>query len=41
MVICCFYPTQNPWLECNVNTPGVQLARRQSGGGAVYHVSNF
>ncbi|XP_065910306.1 lipoyl amidotransferase LIPT1, mitochondrial-like [Dysidea avara] len=28
---------QNPWLECKVNTPGVQLARRQSGGGTVYH----
>lgn len=31
---------QNPWLECNVKllrTLGVQLVRRYSGGGAVYH----
>ncbi|MBI9104547.1 MAG: lipoate--protein ligase [Spirochaetales bacterium] len=31
---------QNPWLECNIeslNTRDVLLARRQSGGGTVYH----
>lgn len=31
---------QNPWLEANVNNlteQGVQLARRNSGGGTVYH----
>jgi lipoate-protein ligase A len=32
--------SQNPWLECNlrkVRESGVILARRQSGGGTVYH----
>lgn len=31
---------QNPWVECSVNTAaelGVDLVRRNSGGGAVYH----
>jgi lipoate-protein ligase A len=31
---------QNPWLECNIplmDAQGVALARRQSGGGTVYH----
>ncbi|KYM95171.1 PREDICTED: lipoyltransferase 1, mitochondrial isoform X2 [Cyphomyrmex costatus] len=31
---------QNPWLECNVQTSekaGIALARRNSGGGTVYH----
>ncbi len=31
---------QNPWVECNIQkmeTDGVLLARRQSGGGAVFH----
>ena len=33
---------QNPWLEANVDAlrqDRVPVARRQSGGGAVYHVS--
>lgn len=32
--------SQNPWIECKLNQmeqDGVLLARRQSGGGAVYH----
>lgn len=31
---------QNPWLECNVHAAekkGIDLARRNSGGGTVYH----
>lgn len=31
---------QNPWLECNVDAAeeeGITLARRESGGGTVYH----
>lgn len=31
---------QNPWAECNLDkmeTDGIKLARRQSGGGAVFH----
>ncbi|XP_020292819.1 lipoyltransferase 1, mitochondrial [Pseudomyrmex gracilis] len=31
---------QNPWLECNIQTAekrGIALARRNSGGGTVYH----
>lgn len=31
---------QNPWLECNVKEAvdcGISVARRNSGGGAVYH----
>ena len=33
--------TQNPWVECNVPLlaqRGVDVARRGSGGGTVYHV---
>ncbi|PNK60853.1 lipoate--protein ligase [Psychrobacter sp. FDAARGOS_221] len=32
--------TQNPWVECKINKmeeDGIYLARRQSGGGAVFH----
>lgn len=31
---------QNPWIECNLSlmkSDGIQLVRRQSGGGTVYH----
>lgn len=35
---------QNPWIECNLEMmqrDNVKLARRRSGGGAVFHVIGF
>ena len=32
---------QNPWLECDVGISDIKVARRQSGGGAVYQVSSI
>ena len=40
-IVDCHWSTSNPWLEANTDAlrqDRVPVARRQSGGGAVYHV---